>query len=285
MFILDGQGRQPLHNKICNQIKNQILTGELPPTTKLASIKNLSSELSVSRNTVEYAYQQLYAEGYIHSKPRSGYFVSPIDPEFRQSPLRQVCTSLKEGSEDGKSFAFDFHPARLSPGSFPVNLWRKLYIDCLKDDQNHLASDGNQQGDFDLRCEIQRYLSRSRGVSCDPEQIVVCSGLQDSLSILAPILKEDHSKLAVEDPGYFVPKAVFRNHSFSITTVSVNSDGLDLECLQNTKSTVVYVTPSHQFPLGYVMPVTKRLKLIDWAESVGGVIIEDDYDWLYKMIR
>lgn len=278
MFILDGQGRQPLHNKIYNQIKNQILTGELPPTTKLPSIKNLSSELAVSRNTVEYAYQQLYAEGYIHSKPRSGYFVSAIDPEFRPAPLHQVGTSLQEGSEDGKSFAFDFHPARLSPGSFPVNLWRKLYVDCLKDDQNHLASDGNQQGDFALRCEIQRYLSRSRGVSCDPEQIVICSGLQDSLSILAPILKEDHSKMAVEDPGYFVPKAVFQNHSFSIATVSVNSDGLDLECLKKTKSTVVYVTPSHQFPLGYVMPVTKRLKLIDWAESVGGVIIEDDYD-------
>lgn len=278
MFILDGQGHQPLHNKIYNQIKNQIITGELPPTTKLPSIKSLSSELSVSRNTVEYAYQQLYAEGYIYSKPRSGYYVLSIDPEFSPSPPRQVCTFQEKVSADRKSFAFDFHPACLSPDSFPVNLWRKLYIGCLKEDPQQLACYGNQQGDFELRCEIQRYLSRSRGVSCDPEQIVVCSGLQDGLSIIAPILKENHSILAVEDPGYFVPKAVFRNHSFSISTVSVNSDGLDLECLQNTKSTVVYVTPSHQFPLGYVMPVIKRLKLIDWAESVGGVIIEDDYD-------
>jgi GntR family transcriptional regulator/MocR family aminotransferase len=84
--------------------------------------------------------------------------------------------------------------------------------------------------------------------------------------------------LAVEDPGHFIPKSVFRNHSFSLTPVPVNSEGLDLDYLQKTKSTVVYVTPSHQFPLGYVMPVANRLKLIDWTENVGGIIIEDDYD-------
>jgi GntR family transcriptional regulator/MocR family aminotransferase len=192
--------------------------------------------------------------------------------------VSRASTRPEKVSEDRKLYSFDFHPACLSPESFPVNLWRKLYIDCLKEDSKQLAFYSNQQGDFALRCEIQRYLARSRGVSCDPEQIVVCSGLQDSLSIIAPILRENHAIFAMEDPGHFIPKAVFRNHSFSLTPVPVNSDGLDLESLQNTNSTVVYVTPSHQFPLGYVMPVANRLKLIDWAETVGGVIIEDDYD-------
>jgi len=278
MLILDNKGRQPLHDKIYNQIKNQILSGKWLPATKLLSIKNLSSELSVSRNTVEYAYQQLYAEGYIYSKPRSGYYVSLIEPEFLPSSRPHIGTSPEDGSEDQKKVFFDFHPACLSPKSFPVNQWRKLYIDCLKEDPKQLASYSHQQGDFALRWEIQRYLARSRGVSCDPEQIIVCSGLQDSLSIIAPILRENHSLFAMEDPGHFIPKAVFRNHSFSLTPVSVNSDGLDLESLRKTNSTVVYVTPSHQFPLGYVMPVANRLKLIDWAETVGGVIIEDDYD-------
>ena len=278
MFILDTKGPQPLHDKIYNYIKKQILSGELPPATKLLSIKNLSIELSVSRNTVEYAYHQLYAEGYIHSKPRSGYYISFIDQEFLPSSHQHIGATQEKVTEDRKTYSFDFHPASLSPASFPVNLWRKLYIDCLKEDPKHLAFYSHQQGDFTLRCEIQRYLARSRGVSCDPEQIVVCSGLQDSLSILAPILRENHSIFAIEDPGYFVPKAVFQNHSFSLTPVPVDSDGLDLEYLKNTKSTVVYVTPSHQFPLGYVMPVANRLKLIDWAETVGGVIIEDDYD-------
>ncbi|HEY8911094.1 MAG TPA: PLP-dependent aminotransferase family protein [Desulfosporosinus sp.] len=267
-----------MHDKIYNQIKHQILSGELPPDTKLLSIKNLSTELSVSRNTVEYAYQQLYAEGYILSKPRSGYYVSLIDPEFLPSSLPDIDTVSNKVSEDEQFYAFDFHPACLSRESFPVNLWRKLYLECLKEDPKQLASYSNPQGDYALRSEIQRYLARSRGVSCDPEQIVVCSGLHDSLSIIAPILKEDHSIFAIEDPGHFIPKTVFRNQSFSLTPIPVNSDGLDLDSLQNTDSTVVYVTPSHQFPLGYVMPIANRLKLIDWAETVGGVIIEDDYD-------
>ena len=278
MFILDNKGRQPLYDKVYNQIKNQILSGELPPATKLLSIKNLSIELSVSRNTVEYAYQQLYAEGYIHSRPRSGYYVSLIDPEFLPSSHCHIGTFPAKVSETRKSYSFDFHPACLSPESFPANLWSKLYIDCLKEDSKQLAFYSDQQGDIALRCEIQRYLARSRGVSCDPEQIILCSGLQDSLSIIAPILRENHSMFAMEDPGHFIPKAVFRNHLFSLIPVPVTSDGLDLESLQNTNSTVVYVTPSHQFPLGYVMPVANRLKLIDWAETVGGVIIEDDYD-------
>jgi GntR family transcriptional regulator/MocR family aminotransferase len=278
MFILDNKDRRPLHDKIYNYIKNQIVSGKLPSGTKLLSIKNLSSELSVSRNTVEYAYQQLYAEGYIHSKPRSGYYVSFIDSEFLPALPRNISMSPEKVFQERKLYSFDFHPACLSPESFPVNLWRKFYIDCLKEDPKQLAFYSNQQGDFALRCEIQKYLARSRGVSCNPEQIVVCSGLQDSLSIIATIVKENHCIFSIEDPGHVIPKAVFRNHSFSVIPVPVNSDGIDLDSLQDTNSTIVYVTPSHQFPLGYVMPVANRLKLIDWAETVGGVIIEDDYD-------
>jgi len=278
MFILDNKGRQPLHDKIYNQIKNQIVSGELPPATKLLSIKNLATELCVSRNTVEYAYQQLYAEGYTYSKPRSGYYVSLIDSEFRPASRPHVGTFLGKALEDRKLYSFDFHPACLSPDSFPVNLWRKLYINCLQEDSEQLALYSESQGDFALRCEIQRYLVRSRGVSCDPEQIIICSGLQDSLSIIAPLLRENHSNVAVEEPGHFIPRAVFRNHSFALTPIPVNSDGIDLDFLQATNSTVVYVTPSHQFPLGHVMPAANRLQLIDWAERVGGVIIEDDYD-------
>ena len=278
MLILDTKARRPLHDKIYDQIKTQILLGELPPATKLLSIKNLSIELSVSRNTVEHAYQQLQAEGYIYSKPRSGYYVSFIEAEY-MATTRSPMGEIPEGfSKRKRTYSFDFHPACLSPDSFPVTQWRKLYIDCLNEDAKQLAFYCHPQGDYALRCEIQKYLARSRGVSCDPEQIVVCSGLQDSLSLIAPILREKHSFVAIEDPGYFIPKSVLHHYSFEISPIPVNTDGLDIDCLIKTNCTVVYVTPSHQFPLGYVMPVANRLKLIDWAESIGGVIIEDDYD-------
>jgi len=278
MFILDSKNGQTLHAKIYNQIKNQILSGNLQPHTKLPSIRNLCAELSVSHNTIEYAYQQLFAEGYIYSKPKSGYYVSLLDSEFAQPSRKHSGILSGQNSQKQRTYAYDFHPACLSPESFPTQVWRKLFMDCLQEDAKQLTSYGSQQGDFALRCEIQRYLARSRGVACEAEQIVVCSGLQDSLSIIVPILRENHSMLAVEDPGHFIPKSVFQNHLFSVTPIPVNSDGLDLIALQNTASTVVYVTPSHQFPLGHIMPVANRLNLIDWAQNVGGVIIEDDYD-------
>ena len=134
MFILDNKDREPLHNKIYNRIKHQILSGELPAAAKLLSVKNLAIELSVSRNTVEHAYQQLHAEGYIYSKPRSGYYVSLIDSEYIAATRLDADMAGQQFSEDIPSYSFDFHPACLSPGSFPVNLWRKLYMEGLKED-------------------------------------------------------------------------------------------------------------------------------------------------------
>jgi GntR family transcriptional regulator / MocR family aminotransferase len=278
MFILDSKDRRPLHVKLYHQIKNQILSGKLSPHSKLPSVRHLSAELSVSRNTVEYAYEQLCTEGFIHSKPRSGYYISLLDQEFIPRPCRNPVSLIEPAFEDGKTYSFDFHPAGLSPDSFPSKVWRKLVTDCLQENPGQFALYGNPQGETELRCEIQRYLERFRGVSCDPEQIVVCSGLQDSLSIIAQILRGDHSALAVEDPGHWIPRSIFQNYAFSLSPIPVNSEGINLDDLKNTNSTIVYVTPSHQFPLGYVMPVENRLKLINWTETVGGVIIEDDYD-------
>lgn len=278
MFVLDHKSRQPLYDKIYQQIKEQILSGELAPNTKLPSIKNLAAELSVSRNTVEAAYQQLYGEGYIDSKARSGYYVSLIDSEFLPQIYGQRMATPPKPLEEINNYIFDFHPARLSVKSFPITLWRTLYNDCLKVEAEKLACYNDQQGDLALRYQIQKYLARSRGVSCSPEQIIICSGLQDSLSILSPILGENHVHIGIEEPGHFIPKVVFKNNSFSLVPIPVTSDGLNVEYLHDTQSTVVYVTPSHQFPLGHVMPVANRLQLIDWAEQVGGVIIEDDYD-------
>lgn len=278
MFILDSKDRRPLHVKLYNQIKNQILSGKLIPDTKLPSVRHLSVELSVSRNTVEYAYEQLCTEGFIYSRPRSGYYVSLLDQEFISRPCRKTVTLIEPAFEDGKMYSFDFHPACLSPDSFPSKIWRKLLTECLQRNPEQFTLYCDPRGEIELRCEIQRYLERFRGVSCDPEQIVVCCGLQDSLSIIAQVMRTEHSTLAVEDPGHWIPRSVFQNYSFSISPIPVNSDGINLDYLKNTNSTIVYVTPSHQFPLGHVMPVENRLKLIHWTEAVGGVIIEDDYD-------
>ena len=278
MFILNTIDPVPLYKQLYNQIREHILSGKLPADSKLPSVRDMAIELSASRNTVDGAYQELYAEGYLYSKPRSGYFVSAL--------IQEVLPQSISGKPDKNDYlpgppsvvSYDFHPARLDPGSFPTELWRKCFVDSLRRNSQQLVQYGDAQGDWGLRCSVQSYLERSRGVLCDPDQIVICSGLQQSLDIVSHILQENHSIVAVENPGYHLPRSVFHSHSYTICPVPVGPGGIDLDSLKASNSTIVYVTPSHQLPLGCVMPVANRLALIEWAQSGGKFIIEDDYD-------
>jgi len=276
VFTLDNSNTTPLYQQLFQQIKEKILSGKLSAHFKLPSIRDLAVELATSRNTIEGAFQELCAEGYIYSKSRSGYFVSDMKQEFSaftQEPLKQdLHPRLVE------HYLYDFHPARLDPEVFPTASWRKCLLDAFRSNIDDFSQYSEPQGEWGLRCNIQFYLERSRGVICSPEQIVICSGLQQGLDIVAQLIKESHRTVAIENPGYHLPRDVFRNHGFNIKPVDVDSNGLKLNELKTSSSTVAYITPSHQMPLGHVMPVANRLNLISWAKEVDGIIIEDDYD-------
>lgn len=278
MFVLDHNGQEPLYKQLYRQIRADVLSGKMSAHARLPSVRDLAAELSTSRNTVDGAYQELAAEGYIYSRERSGYFVSALDQHAAPLSLRNE--SLKQGStpQPSPTFTYDFHPARLDPASFPAAPWRTCFLECLRENSREFSQYSDPQGDWGLRSNIQQYLERSRGVICKPDQIVICAGLQHSLDLVAHLLKENHSTVAVEDPGYHLPRAVFRNNMFNIVPVAVGPGGIDLEALRASGGSIVYVTPSHQLPMGYVMPVANRLNLIGWAESGGNLIIEDDYD-------
>jgi len=278
MIVLKNNDPVPLYKQLYNQIRECILSGKLPADSKLPSVRDLAVELSASRNTVDGAYQDLFAEGYIYSKSRSGYFVSALDQDVSLQSLPGKPGKYDYLPGPPSVFTYDFHPARLDPESFPTEIWRKCFLEGLRRNSQQLVEYGDSQGDRGLRCSIQSYLERSRGVLCDPEQIVICAGLQQSLDIVSHVLKERHSIVAVENPGYHLPRSVFRNHSYTILPVPVVEGGLDINHLKSSRSTVVYVTPSHQLPMGYVMPVANRLALIEWAKQGGKFIIEDDYD-------
>lgn len=278
MFILNSNDQVPLYKQLYNQIREHVLSGKLPPDSRLSSVRDLAVELSTSRNTVDGAYQELYAEGYIYSKPRSGYFVSALDQHTAPLSLSSNARPHEQFPGPPCLLTYDFHPARLDPDSFPTALWRKCFSDSLRQNSQQLVLYGNPQGDWRLRCSIQSYLERSRGVLCTPDQIIISSGLQQSLDVVAHLLNDQHSVVAVENPGYFLPRSVFNNHAYTIFPLPVGPGGPDLDILKASKSTIVYVTPSHQLPLGYVMPIANRLKLIEWAETGGKFIIEDDYD-------
>lgn len=278
MFLLDTNNLKSLYLQLYEQIKEQINSGDLPANSKLPSVRHLSNTLGVSISTVENTYRQLSIEGYIESRPRSGYFVVPPYKEFSPKHTNQISGKIVgQTSRSDKKIEYDFHPAKLGLDDFPYGIWSRLGNAALKEHSQHLLSYNESMGEWSLRCELQKYLGKSRGVLCNPEQILICSGLQHSLSILALLLRHRFSACAVEEPGNVVPKSIFQNYGFDLLPIRVNKEGIDLTLL-TTKSKIVYITPSHQFPLGYVMPINNRLKLIEWAESVGGFIIEDDYD-------
>jgi len=277
MFNLNSKDATPLYQQLFLQIRGQITSGELPAHFKLPSIRDMALELATSRNTVEAAFQELCAEGYIYSKSRSGYFVSYIDQELASS-FRVIHPQQDLHPKIVERYRHDFHPARLDPEIFPASLWRKCLIDCLQSNAEDFSQYSEPQGEWGLRCNLQFYLERSRGVHCSPDQIVICSGLQQSLEIVAQLIRGRHKSVAIENPGYHLPRDVFRNNGFNITPIAVGTDGLNLNTLRSTSSTVTYVTPSHQMPLGYVMPVANRLELISWSKMGERLIIEDDYD-------
>uniref|UniRef100_C6E901 Transcriptional regulator, GntR family n=1 Tax=Geobacter sp. (strain M21) TaxID=443144 RepID=C6E901_GEOSM len=278
MFILDHDSKLPLYTQLYDQMKASVLSGKLSSHSKLLSVRELAAELSISRNTVENAYLELYAEGYIYSKPRSGYFVSALTPDLFSLPSPRKKLLRPPLTEPKPKGSIDFHPARLDPDAFPASLWRSCYLESLRQCRGALVQYGDPQGEWELRCGIGRYLERSRGVACAPEQIVICSGLQQSLGIVAQIHNERRPAVALENPGFHLPRSVFQNHGFETVPIPVGSGGLDLDALASSNATIVYVTPSHQFPTGCVMPIANRLKLIEWGTSGDRLIIEDDYD-------
>lgn len=277
MFTLNSSETTPLYRQLVQQVQEKILSGKLPAHCRLPSIRDLAEELATSRNTVDGAFQELCAEGYIYSKARSGYFVSDIEQRLA-APTHVIPPKQDLHPKLAERYRYDFHPARLDPEVFPAALWRRCLVDSLRANVEGYSHYSDPQGEWGLRCNIQFYLERSRGVLCTPDQIVITSGLQQNLEIVAQLIKDHHTTVAVENPGYHLPRDVFENLGFTIDAIDIGPAGLNLNALKSSGSTVVYITPSHQMPLGYVMPVASRLQLVSWAEQGDRLIIEDDYD-------
>lgn len=272
MYILDKEATKPLYIQLYDAMKEEILNS-LSVGSKLPSVRKVAMEYTISKNTVELAYKQLYAEGYIESIPKSGYFVADTFREYGTPTL----TTPQNISETKPLIRYDFFPARLTHDAFPLKLWQRLFIKAMKESLDFGAY-GDIQGEQGLRAEIAQYLITSRGVNCDAAQIVVCGGFTDSMNRLAALFKEHFQRIAIEHPGYPATGKVFEDYGYDIVPIEVDHNGLNIDQLEATKAKLVYITPSHQYPTGVTMPIHNRMKLLDWAKRVQGVIIEDDYD-------
>ncbi|MFM1654338.1 PLP-dependent aminotransferase family protein [Brevibacillus sp. B_LB10_24] len=283
---IEETGSQPMYLQLYEHIKKEIVTGKIPAHTRLPSVRQLTRSLHVSKTTIELAYHQLVAEGYIESRERSGFFAVPLEgvltAKTAEATVETQADKRRHSPAGLGEIRFNFHTSKIDMKSFPVNVWRRLSNQALAAELLEEYSYGSRQGEWGLRKAIADYLHHSRGVSCVPEQIIIGAGTQTVLGILCQVLKKSGPKVAVEDPGYVGARFVFERNGFSICPIALEADGLNLDELQKSGAGMVYVTPSHQYPYGMVMPIAKRLKLLQWAFESGGLIVEDDYDGEFR---
>ncbi|ANU14650.1 PLP-dependent aminotransferase family protein [Planococcus halocryophilus] len=273
MFQLQKQLQTPLYKQLYREIKKAIIEGKILVDTKLPSKRKLADYLQISQTTVELAYAQLVAEGFIESRPRKGFYAQPVEElAYLDMPHDEPII------EEPVSYKIDFNSGSIDTHSFPFLTWRKLTRDILDDSNHELLLSGHPQGDDVLRQEIARYLYQSRGVVCQADQIVIGSGTEQLLPMLIRLL-DKKLVYGYENPGYALTHSIFNHHDRQAIPIDLEQDGLNISQLEASVVDVAYVTPSHQFPSGSVLSATKRAQLLNWAAAKPErYIIEDDYD-------
>ncbi len=272
--FIDSNSKIPVYEQIYIYIKKEIINGHLVTGEALPSSRALAESLQVSRSTVLMAYDQLLAEGYIETRPQKGCYVMEIEKGFGDVCLQEE-REPKTGSQ--KKFLIDFSPVGIETNNFPYNEWRKISKQIYTPENADLFDKGDIRGDYELRKNISDYLRKSRGVKANPEMIVISAGHENSLMILNYIL--DKGELAMENPAYPKVYKSFEMYGRKVIPVNLDEYGINMEQLENCEANIVYVTPSHQYPMGIVMSAGRRHELLQWAiKEPSRYIIEDDYD-------
>ena len=274
-IFLDNSIKIPVYEQIYKFIKNEIVKGNLKAGEKLPSTRGLSEQLQCSRSTILMAYEQLLAEGYIETKPQKGYYVMELDTSLS---VPEVYIEKNTNQEEKTKYKIDFSPVGIDADAFPFGEWRKLSKQVINSTNADLFNSGDPRGDEGLRLAIADYLRAFRGVKANPDRIILGAGYESILMIVNRILDKNMS-FAMENPVY--PKAYKLIKSFGrrIYPVSLDDKGMKIDELYTTSANVVYLTPSHQYPMGIVMPIKRRQELLNWSEGASDrYIIEDDYD-------
>jgi GntR family transcriptional regulator/MocR family aminotransferase len=285
-------GRSDLTVQVYLRLRAAVLDGRLGPGDRLPSTRELAEELDVSRGTITTAYDRLVAEGFLESRQGAGTFVrcaapgvgsdrrrasrgvvGPVPPwQAQRSPAPTPDPAAYELTHDLTVGVPD-------AGLFPLAVWRRLVAAELRLGRLGHAVTGTyvRPGHPRLEAEIARYLGRSRSVVASADDVLVTTGAQQALDLVARVLLEPGAVVAVEDPGYTAAARLFETHRAQVIGVPVDDEGIVVEALP-ARARLVYVTPSHQFPLGVPMSLTRRVALLEWASRHGAVIVEDDYD-------
>ncbi|MEE1085687.1 MAG: PLP-dependent aminotransferase family protein [Schaedlerella sp.] len=281
-YSFEDRGSDSLYEYLYKQIKTDILNYKLSPGEKLPSKRALAKHLNVSTVTVENAYLQLMAEGYIYSVAKSGYFVSHLSTT-KSDPVRKV-TPASTFSEASATFLADFVTNSTVSSNFPFTTWTKLMRETMSDETDKLMVSSPSIGISALRNAISDYLFQFRGMTVEPDQIVIGAGTEYLYSLIIQLLGRDKI-YAVEDPGYQKITKIYQANEVACVPVPLDKNGIDIDHLEDANADVLHISPSHHFPTGIVTPISRRYELLSWASKTPErYIIEDDYDSEFRLL-
>ena len=280
-------GRKDLSGEIYRQLRRAILKGQLRPGDPLPPSRELARRLTVSRTTVTGAYDRLAGEGFVTSRVGAGTIVSEHLAPARSRPknkriddplrARAVWDAIQLPTVFAQPARFDFRSGLPDAALFPHDTWRRLMARQLRSEAKGTIVYETPAGNRRLREAIARHIGISRGVETSADDVIVTNGTQQALDVVARALLSPGDHIAVEDPGYRPARWAFAALGLRVRGVAVDRDGLDVDALPK-QARAVYVTPSHQYPLGVSMTLPRRLALLAWANRHNAAIIEDDYD-------
>jgi GntR family transcriptional regulator/MocR family aminotransferase len=302
MVRLDRAAAESLHHQLYRQIRDELRSGNFRGgSSRLPSTRALAAELGVSRLTVTQAFADLHAEGYLVTKAGSGTFVADSLPDSFLSPGRE--NSAAEGKQEERVSKrvgripdrrmlkeFDLGPTNAAPGvlltsgipavdEFPIGIWERLRAQLLAAKGANLLRYGSNRGDADLREAVAAYLCDFRGAHCHPDQIIIVAGMQQAMFISALAVLDRGDGAWIEDPGFHQARRVFALVGATIVPRPVDAEGMVIRGAPSRPAPrLIYLTPSHQFPLGVTMSLKRRMDMLEFAQTRGAYILEDDYN-------
>jgi len=280
MFAFNTESKVPIYLQLYSYIKTEIQSGRIPCHTKLPSKRKLSSHLGISQNTIQTAYDQLIEEGYVVPKERKGFYVCKLDNMVRLEVLKVYGSSGEKGNRSKVEYDFSYNG--VDAKNFPFPTWRRLTKDAINEYDKELLESGDPQGKPNLRNAISDYLRQSRGVICSPGQIVISSGTEYLFQILIQLFHRD-SIYGIENPGYEKLNLLFNSNRARYQPLKIDGNGMMIEEIAKSHANILCVAPAHQFPSGGIMPISRRIQILNWAnEKKGRFVVEDDYDSEFK---
>jgi GntR family transcriptional regulator/MocR family aminotransferase len=297
---LDASSNVPLHRQLYEGLRGAILAAQVAPGTRLPSTRALAESLGISRSTIIASFAQLLSEGYLQATTGSGTFVSlelPEPPFTRgQNDEAREKTSIRMSTYGAsllearpleptrREGQIDFRDGRPAFDAFPHAEWRRALNTAARGGSSLLDYSADPAGYHPLREAIAAYLGRARGIACSPVDVTIVNGSQQAIDLVARVLIEPGDVVALEEPGYLGAQRTFAAHGADLRAIIVDRDGIRVDAIERHAqgARLVYVTPSHQFPLGVVLSSDRRRALLAWADQHGAVIMEDDYDSAYR---